>query len=128
MENQVNQLEVTLPANQDAERMILGVILLDNGVAQQAIGELAPGDFYSPRNRLAFSAMRRLFHKGSGVDPLTMGAELRLMGKETECDPAFIASLFDGVPRFSNIASYVQMVRDAAILRRALSMSTTSPV
>lgn len=122
MENQLSQLEVTLPANQDAERMILGVILLDNGVAQQAIGELAPGDFYSPRNRLAFSAMRRLFHKGSGVDPLTMGAELRLMGKETECDQAFIASLFDGVPRFSNIASYVQMVRDAAILRRAVHL------
>lgn len=120
MENQLNQLEVTLPANQDAERMILGVILLDNSVASQAIGELAPGDFYSPRNRLAFSAMRRLTNKATSIDPLTMGAELRLMGKEVECDMAYIASLFDGVPRLSNIAAYVQMVRDAAILRRAI--------
>lgn len=121
MEN-YQSLELTLPANQDAERMILGVILLDNGVAQQAIGELAPGDFYSPRNRTAFSAMRRLFHKGSGVDPLTLMGELRLMGKEVECDMAYVASLFDGVPRFSNITAYVQMVKDAAILRRAIHL------
>lgn len=122
MENQINQLEVLLPSNVDAEQMILGVIILDNSVASQAIGELAPGDFYSPRNRLAFSAMRRLTNKATSIDPLTMGVELRLMGKDVECDMAFIASLFDGVPRLSNIGTYVRMVKDAAILRRAVHL------
>lgn len=121
--DQVHGLEIALPYNLEAERMILGVILLDNGVAPQAVGELSPADFFSPNNGIIFSVMRQMHGANRGIDPLTLGAALRKAGKlEQVGGPAYLASLFDGVPRFSNIGEYVTHVKEAALLRRAIKL------
>lgn len=112
-----------LPENIEAERMTLGVILLDNGVAPQALYELSPGDYFLPRHRYVFEAMRSLDRKARAIDPLSLQEELKLVGRATDCDPAFIAALFDGVPRFSNIASYVRLVKEDSIKRQAIGLA-----
>lgn len=113
----------SMPNNTNAEQMTLGVILLDNGVAPQALYELSPDDYYLPRHRYVFEAMRSLDRKTRGIDPLTLQEELQLAGRASECDPAFIASLFDGVPRFSNITEYVRQIKEASIKRQAIYLA-----
>lgn len=113
-------LDKSLPANPDAERMVLGCGILDNDVIEQA-ALLAADDFSSAANRYVFSAMLKLRGERIAVDPLTLQEELRRAGLlERVGGPAYIASLFDGVPRFSTIETYVRMVRDASRERRLI--------
>ncbi len=113
-------LERPLPANIAAERMILGVILLDNGAVEQAL-DLRPGDFFLESNRLIFGHMLALRGAGRAILPLTLQEELWRAGElERVGGPAYIAQLFDGVPRFSNIEEYVRLVRDASRERQLI--------
>jgi replicative DNA helicase len=114
-------LEHSLPANLEMEKLVLGVILLDNNVAGEAIDLLAIDDFHSPTFRAIFRAMRGMWGR-VGIDPLTLIEELNRTQPDHGCDPAFIASLFDGVPRFTSIASYAAIIKQKATLRRAINL------
>lgn len=117
-------LEKSLPSNVDAERMILGVILLDNITINQAVEHLKPDDFFLPSHRRIFDKMVKLYEQGQGIDPLTLQEELRRAGELDQIGgPAYIASLFDGVPRFSNIQSYVKIVKGKGMLRKLIGAS-----
>jgi replicative DNA helicase len=113
--------EKPLPTNLEAERMILGCSLLDNGVFEQALGALAEDDFFSPANRSAYSAMLAIQGRGETIDPLTLQEELRRAGQFERIGGAYyVQSLFDGVPRFSNIENYVRLVKNASKERRLI--------
>jgi len=113
-------LENPLPTNLAAERMILGVTLLDNAAIEQAAG-LTSDDFFGEGNRLIFGEMLRLRERGRAIDPLTLQEELWRDGAlERVGGPSYIASLYDGVPRFSNIEEYVRLVRNASRERRLI--------
>lgn len=117
-------LEKSLPSNVDAERMILGVILLDNMTINQAVEHLKADDFFLPSHRRIFDKMVKLYEQGGGIDPLTLQEELRKAGELDQVGgPAYIASLFDGVPRFSNIESYVKIVKGKGMLRKLIGAS-----
>ena len=117
-------LEKSLPGNVEAERMILGVILLDNSVINQAIERLKPDDFFLSSHRLIFDKMVRLVEQGRGIDPITLQEELRRSGElDTVGGIAYITSLFDGVPRFSNLDSYLRIVKGKSTLRRLIGAS-----
>lgn len=114
--------EKPLPANSDAERLILGCCILDNDVTDQA-ALLAEGDFFYLPNRLAFAAILRIRARREGIDPLTLQEELRRAGDLERVGGMFyLQSLFDGVPRFSNIENYVRLVRDCARERRLIQL------
>lgn len=117
-------LEKALPGNVEAERMILGVILLDNSVINQAIERLKPDDFFLSSHRLIFDKMVRLVEQGRGIDPITLQEELRRSGElDAVGGVAYITSLFDGVPRFSNLDSYLRIVKGKSTLRRLIGAS-----
>lgn len=104
--------------------MILGVILLDNMTVNQAVEVLKPDDFFLPSHRRIFDKMIKLYEQGQGIDPLTLQEELRRAGElEAVGGPAYIASLFDGVPRFSNIQSYTKIVKGKSLLRKLIAAS-----
>jgi replicative DNA helicase len=112
--------EKPLPVNRDAEQFVLGVILLDSAAIEQAL-DLDPGDFFSRPNARTFGAMLSIHGRGDTIDPLTVRDELRLAGELEEVGgPAYITSLTDGVPRFSNIENYVRLVRDASRERQLI--------
>jgi replicative DNA helicase len=117
MKHDVRELqtfEKPLPVQREAERLVLGVVLLDPGVFEQAL-DLAPDDFFVDANRRVFEAMLAIHSRGEAIDPLTVQEELRRAGLlEQIGGPAYIATLFEGVPRFSNIETYVGLVRDTA--------------
>jgi replicative DNA helicase len=113
--------EKPLPTNLEAERMVLGCGILDNAVFEQALGTLVEDDFFSTANRAAYAAMLALHSRGEAIDPLTLAEELRRAGQLERIGGQFyIASLFDGVPRFSNIENYVRLVKNAARERRLI--------
>jgi replicative DNA helicase len=114
-------LERALPNNVEAERFILGAILLENTTLNQAAEHLKPDDFFLVSHRRIFEKMLALFETGRGIDPITLQEELR---RAAELDlvggPAYVASLFDGVPRFSNIENYVGIVKGKSMLRKLI--------
>jgi replicative DNA helicase len=117
-------LEKALPSNLEAERLILGAILLDNATINQALERLKTDDFLLTAHRRIFEKMIKLYEQGRGIDPVTLQEELRRAGElDPIGGPAYIASLFDGVPRFSNIDNYTKIVRDKSVLRRLINAS-----
>ncbi|MFN0121764.1 MAG: replicative DNA helicase [Blastocatellia bacterium] len=117
-------LEKALPGNVDAERLILGAILLDNNVVNQAAEGLKRDDFFLDSHRKIYERMIYLTENGRGIDPITLADELHRNGELGPVGgPAYIASLIDGTPHFSNIQNYVEIVKGKSILRRMITSS-----
>ncbi|HEY0003894.1 MAG TPA: replicative DNA helicase [Pyrinomonadaceae bacterium] len=112
-------LERPLPNSAETERAILGSVVLDNGLISQAIELLRPEDFYVPSHRRIFLAMIALFERGSEINPILIGEELRREGSlESVGGFSFITNLTFGLPHFANIAHYAKIVRDKSVLRQ----------
>ena len=114
----VNQsLDRGLPAAIDAEKSILGAILLENSTYDQTTG-LKAEDFYLDGHRRIFGAMIDLRETSRAIDIITITDELgRRKDLEASGGVAYIASLTDGVPRRPSIEQYVKIVRDKSMLR-----------
>ncbi|MBZ5566701.1 MAG: replicative DNA helicase [Acidobacteriia bacterium] len=112
-------LERGLPANLDAERSILGAILLDNFTYTQASAEnLQADDFFLDSHRRIYARITELADSGRPVDLVTLAEELSRR-KEVEAigGVAYLSSLTDGLPHRPNIEQYVRIVKDKALLR-----------
>ena len=108
----------TLPANVEAERSILGAILLDNLAYNQAAEHLKADDFSLDSHRRIYGRMVDLAESSRPIDIITLVEELE-RNKELQSvgDAGYISSLLDGVPDRPSIEHYVKIVRDKALLR-----------
>lgn len=117
-------LERALPNSAEAERAILGGVVLDNGLISQAIELLRPEDFYVPSHRRIFMAMIALFERGAEINPILIGEELK---KENALESvggiSFITNLTYGLPHSTNIAHYAKVVRGKSMLRQLIKAS-----
>jgi replicative DNA helicase len=123
--NQVREqyLEKPLPSSPESERVILGAILLDNTLISQAIEALKEEDFYSPLHRRVFRAMSSLFERGTKIDPILIGEELKKEGQlENIGGIAAITNLTYGLPHFSNIETYTKVVHDKSVTRNLIKV------
>jgi replicative DNA helicase len=117
-------LERGLPANVDAERLILGAILTDELAFVQVAGVLDPDDFSLEKHRRIFARMRELNERGEKIDRVTLANELMKHGQLESVDGlSYLVSLDDGLPRIYNLDGYVRIVKDKAILRRLIYTS-----
>ncbi|MDR1059491.1 MAG: replicative DNA helicase [Treponema sp.] len=108
------------PHNIDAEKAVLGAMLIDVDAVTTAIQYLRPGDFFSPANRWICEAVYLVYEKGHQADLLTVTGELQKTGKVDEAGGLdYVASLSHIVPSSANIEYYAQMVQDCS-LRRAM--------
>lgn len=116
--------ERALPNSSEAERAILGAVLLDNGLISQAIEQLRPEDFYVPSHRRIFIAMIALFERGGEINPILIGEELK---KENALEAvggvSFITNLTYGLPHSTNIVHYAKVVRGKSMLRQLVKAS-----
>jgi len=111
-------LEKNFPQSQDAERSILGAILVENRAINRAQEILKEGDFYREPHRKIFRAMSNLSEKSAAIDPVTVKEALARVGDlDAVGGAAYIASLVDGVPHSSNVEHYARIVKEKAILR-----------
>src|SRR6516225_8237402 len=119
-------LERGLPASIEAERSILGSILLDNGLYDQA-SQLKSDDFSLDAHRRIFARMTDLQALGRPVDMITLAEELDRR-KEVEAigGVAYLSSLIDGVPDRPSIEHYVRIVRNKALLRGLINIAQSA--
>jgi len=117
-------LERGVPVSLDAERSILGGILIDNSLYDQAAEHLTPDDFSLDAHRRIYSRMRDLLESGRPVDMITLVEELDRR-KEVEAigGVAYLSSLIDGVPERPSVEHYVRIVRNKALLRGLINVA-----
>ncbi len=114
-------LERPLPQNLDAERSILGAILLDNHALNAAIENLKAEDFFLEQHRRVFNQMIALGESQQAIDLVTLTESLHRVGElESSGGAPYLAALADGMPRVSNIEHYARIVREKALLRNLI--------
>ncbi len=113
--------ERPLPHNLEAERCVLGAILIHNDAFNVAAELLDAGDFFRVAHRQVFDRMVNLSERGQAIDLVTLRDELSRSGVlEAVGGPAYVASLVDGVPRSTNVEHYARIVKERATLRNLI--------
>jgi replicative DNA helicase len=111
-------LERPLPHNLEAERSILGAILLDNHALNTAVEKIRTDDFFLPQHRHIFDRMIELGEHQQGIDLVTVCEELTRTGNlEAAGGVAYVSQLADGMPRVANVEHYARIVKEKAVLR-----------
>jgi replicative DNA helicase len=114
-------LERPLPNNLDAERSVLGAILLDNNALNSAIENLRPEDFFLDQHRRVFTQMIALGESQQAIDLVTLTEELHRRGDlEASGGAPYLAALADGMPKVSNVEHYARIVKEKALLRNLI--------
>ncbi|MFP5277268.1 MAG: replicative DNA helicase [Acidobacteriota bacterium] len=120
-------LEAGLPANIDAEKTILGAILLDNTSHAEAAERLEPDDFSLDSHRRIFQRMTDLRDSQRTIDIVTLAEELaRYKEVESVGGVAYLASLTEGLPRRPVIEEYIRIVKDKSLLRRLMGICSAA--
>ena len=120
-------LDAGLPANIDAEKTILGAILLDNAAHAEAAEKINQDDFSLDSHRRIFQRMGELMDSQRAVDIVTLANELA-RNKEVEAvgGVAYLASLTEGLPRRPVIEEYIRIVKDKSLLRRLMAICSAA--
>jgi len=114
------------PHNLDAERSLLGGILLDSQAFADVVEGVRPEEFYRDAHRKVFEAMAALFGKGQPIDRITVKDELTAMGAfEAVGGDEFIDLLDKIVPTAANLAYYAKIVHEKALARRLIETANT---
>jgi replicative DNA helicase len=114
-------LDKNVPSNIDAERSVLGAILVENSAINRAQEILKEADFYREPHRKIFKAICDLSERAAAIDAVTVKEALTRSGElDSVGGPAYIASLLDGVPHASNVEHYARIVKEKAILRNLI--------
>ncbi|MGA8532419.1 MAG: DnaB-like helicase C-terminal domain-containing protein [Acidobacteriaceae bacterium] len=117
------EFERGLPASLEAERTILGAILLDNEAYAETAETVRSADFMLTAHQVVFACMGEMIDGGSVVDLVTLSEELsRRKRIEAVGGVAWLASLTEGLPRRLSIREYVRIVKEKAALRQVISV------
>ncbi len=117
-------LDHPLPDNIDAERFVLGAIMSSENAFLQVAGTLTADDFSLEKHKRIFLRMGELHERGEKIDRVTLANELMKQGQLQSVDGlSYLVSLDDGLPQLHNLESYVNIVREKALLRRIISVS-----
>jgi replicative DNA helicase len=116
-----SSVERSLPHNLEAERCVLGAILIHNDAFNQAAELLDSDDFFRDAHRRVFDKMVDLNERGEAIDLVTLKDELGRSGDlESVGGAAYIAGLVDGVPRSTHVEYYARIVKEKATLRNLI--------
>jgi len=111
-----------LPHNLEAERAILGAVLMDNQRIGDALTFVGPVDFFREAHRRIFRTMAGLSERREAIDLLTLKEELGRTGELDDVGgPAYITALVDGVPHGTNVEHYARIVLEKAKLRQLIA-------
>ena len=113
--------EKGLPHNLDAERSVLGAIILENESIYQVLDKLSPDDFYAEGHKILFQCVTELLTASRAVDLVTLREELNRSRQLDQIGGiTYIATLIDSVPTARNILHYAQIIKEKAVLRRLI--------
>ena len=126
----VAQLDVALdrqlPQSTDAERAVLGSILINNNAFYRVLGTIDTPDFFKDAHRTIFGAMRTLAEQSREIDLLTLKDELAKRGQlDNIGGSAYVSALVDGIPDVANVERYARIVKEKSTLRRLIVMGNS---
>lgn len=113
-----------LPANESAERYVLGSIILNDELYAQAAGKMSVGDFSLESHRRIFQRMGELAGRGETIDRVTLCNEL--MGcqqLESIGGLSYLVSLDEGLPQTVNVESYIRIVKEKSLARKVITVA-----
>ncbi len=114
-------LERPLPYNAEAERSVLGAILLDNHSLNVAVEKIKTQDFFLDQHRRIFERFVELAEAQQPIDLVTLTECLHRHGElEAAGGPAYLAQLMDGLPRVTNVEHYSRIVKEKSVLRQLI--------
>src|SRR5687768_6638141 len=113
------------PWSEDAEQAVLAAMLIDQDAVMRAMEVVDDSMFYAERHRRLFRSMLSITERGSVVDPLTLADELQRRGDlEGAGGKDYIGFLVDAVPTSANVEYHARIVKEKALLRRLIEVST----
>ena len=109
------------PHDLDAERAVIGAMLVSEA-AVSVVGEMiAAEDFYSETHRVLYGSMMRLYSRGEPIDQLTLTNELRSVGEFDRIGGRqYVFRLVESVPTAANASRYAEIVRGKSLLRAVI--------
>jgi replicative DNA helicase len=114
-----------VPFDDNAERQVLGSLLIDRDAIFKIADQLGVADFYVGRHQRIYGTVQSLLERRERIDPLTVQIEL---ARREELDrvggPAYLRELAETVPTAVEIERHARIVRERAILRRLLGAAT----
>jgi len=117
-------LKKTPPQSVEAEKTVLGGILLSNKSLNVILSIISPEDFYKDANRKIIEKIISLVDKGQPVDVVTLSEELQKDGSLEEVGGAsYLSSLMDGVPKSLNVEFYARIIKEKSLLRQLILSS-----
>ncbi len=121
MATEVLPKDRTLPHNPEAERTVLGAVLVDNAAFNSAAEILTRDDFYRESHRRIFDAMAALAERSQPIDLVTLKDELnREAALEAAGGAAYLGSLVDGIPRVTNVEQWSRIIKEKSVLRNLI--------
>jgi replicative DNA helicase len=121
----MNQMERIPPHSDEAEKSVLGSIILDKEALFEVLEILSAEDFYSEMHQEIYQAVIALYRKGESVDMLTVSEELKKRNTlEMVGGRSYIAQLSAMVPSTANAAQYAKIISEKAVLRRLINASS----
>lgn len=117
--------EAVLPHNIEAEKSVLGAILLNNESLIDALGYIDTSDFYLRAHQLIFQAMKELNDEKKNIDPVTLGEKLERKHQLEEVgDIPYLTELSYTTPTAANINYYANIVEERSALRSLIREAT----
>ncbi len=113
---------IGMPYNEEAERSVLGSMILSRAAAEAALENLRGEDFYVPRNQTIFEAMQELNNHGLAIDTVTLSESLRRTGRfESIGGLEFLSSLTVDTPSASNVEQYISITQECSVMRQLIA-------
>ncbi len=114
-----------VPSSLEAEKSILGGILLKPDALGDVVEIITPGDFYKAAHRNIYEAMIEAYNNGEVIDPIVLIDKLKKQDKfEASGGNSIVYEIIEEVPTAANILSYAKIVKEKAILRRLGDVGT----
>jgi len=113
------------PHDLDAERAVIGAMLVSETAVAAVAERLAADDFYSEVHRIIYGAMMRLYSRGDPIDQLTLTNELRSVNEfERIGGRPYVFQIVESVPTAANAGRYADIVRGKALLRAVIDVGS----
>lgn len=113
------------PQDIEAEKSLLGAIMISDNILPEILTILKPDDFYEERHKLIFTAMCNLYDAHRPVDLLTLTAELKAMKKVKDVGGApYLTELSTFVPAASHAKAYAEIVEKTSTRRRLIKAAS----
>ena len=114
-----------LPHSLEAEKSVLGGMLISREAAELVCEALKPEDFYLPAHQDIYTAMLQLYNRGNAVDSVTLIDALEREGKLNAVGSvSYITELSLFVPSAANVSHYIRIVEDRSVMRQLIRAGT----